>query len=186
MILDSLFNNLPLHAVIIIWSIIGIFGLWFFIFILSLSFSIVFKKKIKNTSSTINMLMNQRYDVVISLMNILKKYNIQISDLDKKAISNLERVHDFQALSKDDRDNRVLTFVHSSHNILSFCESSNEVVNDEEYAKKLLIFNDTEETYRQKSALYNSDIIGYNYWVNVRVCKHLLKLFGLKTKDLIV
>lgn len=160
--------------------------LWLILFIMCLSFSLVFSKKIKYTSSTINMLMSQRYDIVMNLIKLLDEHNIDIPKKDRDAVNNLERIHNFQDLPKNDRDNRVLTFMHSAHNIVSICESSKEIVNDERYVSLLMDFNDIEETYRQKSALYNSDIIGFNYWVNVRLCKHLLMLFGLKSKDLIV
>lgn len=187
LVYDSLETNIMPQWLFITLIVIGvIIGLWLILFLMCISFAIVFKKKIRSISSTINMLMYQRYEIVQSLIKILKKHNIEISLNDENAISMLERVHDFQTLPKNDRDNRVLSFVHSSHNILALCESSSEVVNDDEYVNKLVNFNDIEETYRQKSALYNSDVIGYNYWVNVKLVKSLLRLFRFKPKDLIV
>ncbi|HBF68363.1 MAG TPA: hypothetical protein DDW20_03480 [Firmicutes bacterium] len=186
-IFDSLETiDIPQWLIIVLIIIGIIVALWLILFLMCLSFAIVFKKKIKSISSTINMLMYQRYEIVQSLIAILKKHDIEISLSDKNSISMLERVHDFQSLPKNDRDNRVLSFVHSSHNILSLCESSSDVINDDEYVNKLVNFNDIEETYRQKSALYNSDVIGYNYWVNVKLVKSLLRIFRFNPKDLIV
>ncbi len=181
-----LFNTLPKWANILIYIGFGLIGLFIVAFITTIFFVAIFTRKIKNNSTTINLLLAQRYEVMMSFIKLAEKKKVKIPAEEKVAISYLERVADFQTLSKPDRDQRVLSFVHSSHNIISLCEHSPKLVNDERYSDILVEFNDIEETYRQKSAQYNADIIGYNYWVNVPIIKVFLRLFGKKNKDLIV
>ncbi len=181
-----LFNELPKWANILIYVGFGILALFIIAFITTIFFVAIFTRKIKNTSNTINLLLAQRYEVMMDFIKLAEKKRVKIPAEEKIAISYLERITDFQTLSKADRDQRVLSFVHSSHNIISICEHSSKLLHDERYSDKLVEFNDIEETYRQKSAQYNADIIGYNYWVNIPFIKIFLRLFGKKSKDLIV
>lgn len=176
---------LPLWAFIVILVIAGLFALWLLTLIVSSIFVKEFSRRLKNGSSAINMLLAERFEIMTSLIKLAKSHDINISKEDQKSISFLERIQDFQKLSKNDRDRRVLSFVHTAHNIISVFDRS-EMVNDERYTEKLIEFNDVEESYRQKSAIYNADIIGFNYWVNVPTIKWLFKLFNLRNKDLIV
>ena len=180
------FEKLELWAQILIVVGICVVGLWLISFIVSLIFSFIFKQKIKNGSNAINLLLAQRYEVMKDFIKIASNRGIEIPKEEVKSINLLERISDFQALQKEDRDGRVLAFVHSSHNIVSICDHNSKIANDEMYADKLLEFTDIEESYRQKSALYNSDVIGYNYWVNVWTVKFLLRLLGFKKKDIVV
>lgn len=183
---DFLPEQFPDWLFIVLLVIASLIVLWIITFIVSISFTFIFKKKLKSGSNAVNMLLDQRLEIMNVFLSFAKQYKIKLSPDDVKNIALLERIHDFQKLSKEDRDYRVLTFVHSSYNIIAACESSSKLVKDPLYPNKLVEFNDIEESYRQKSALYNSDVIGYNYWVNVPTVKSLFKLFGLKNKDLIV
>lgn len=176
---------LPMWGFVLMMIAAGIVALWLIALIISIIFINIFKRRISNESSTLNLLLAQRYETMIDVIKIAEKNNITIPKEEKKSIYLLERINDFQKLAKNDRDSRVLSFIHASHNIISICEHSG-LKGNEEFIDKLVEFNDVEETYRQKSALYNSDIIGYNYWVSVLSLKTLFRLFGLKTKDLIV
>lgn len=181
-----LFKTLPQWANILIYIGFGLLALYIVSFIITLFFVAIFSRKIKNNSTTINLLLAQRYEVMMDFIKLAEKKKVKIPAEEKVAISYLERVTDFQTLSKEDRDQRVLSFVHSSHNIISLCEHSPKLLKDERYSDKLVEFNDIEETYRQKSAQYNADVIGYNYWVNVPFIRVIFRLFGKKNKSLIV
>ncbi len=176
---------LPLWGFVLMMIAAGLIGLWLIALIVSVIFINIFRRRINNESSTINLLLVQRYEMMTDLIKFAEYNNVNIPKEEKKSIALLERINDFQKLEKSDRDSRVLSFVHASYNIISICDRS-ELKNLEEYADKMVEFNDVEETYRQKSALYNSDIIGYNYWVSVLTLKTLFRILRIKTKDLIV
>ena len=174
----------PLFIALIVIG--GLLALWIIILIVSIIFAVAFKSKLNKTSKAINLLLAQRRELMMDLITLCKKHKVNVEENDLKAIVLLERIHDFQTLDKADRDYRVLTFTHSSHNILSLCEHSKKITDDEIYADKLIEFNDIEESYRQKSAQYNADILGYNYWISVLTIKWVFRLFAKKKKDLIV
>lgn len=103
-----------------------------------------------------------------------------------KNINRLERIDDFQTLDKSNRDERVLAFIHGSHNILSLFEQNSALLELDTYKDNLMSYTSIEEAYRQKVALYNSDVIGYNYWANMFSMRFLFRRFGFTQKDLIV
>lgn len=130
--------------------------------------------------------MNQRHELMLQFIELLEKNDVKVNKEDIKAVNRLERIADFQLLLKQDRDERVLSFVHSSHNIITLCESNEPVLKDPHYTELLIQFNDIEETYRQKSALYNSNVLGYNYWVNIPFVKIFFRMAKKRSRDLIV
>lgn len=164
----------------------GIIALWIIALITTIIFALIFNSKLNKSSKAINLLLAQRREIMTDLITLCKKHKVKVEDNDIKAINLLERIHDFQVLDKVDRDYRVLTFTHSSHNILSLCEHSSKIKEDEIYADKLIEFNDIEESYRIKSAQYNADILGYNYWISAFSVKWVYRLFGKRKRDLIV
>lgn len=175
----------PLWAFIICMVLAGLLLLWLIILLNSFIFKTVFKRNLKNESNTINMLLYQRYEMVKDIIGIAEKNNVNIPAEEKKMIFFLERIPDFQLLSKSERDSRVLSFIHGSYNIISICDRSS-LKHNEEYIDKLVEFNDVESNYRQVSALYNSNINGYNYWISVLTVKWVYRLFKVTPKDTIV
>lgn len=179
-------GRLPVWAFVIVIILAVLVGILLLTLIVSIIFINVFSRQLKNNSSALNLLLSQRYELVCEIIRLLEKHKIEISENDKKAVNKLERINDFQALLKSDRDLRVLSFIHATHNIITICESNECVLKDSVYSELLVRFNDLEESYREKTALYNSDVYGYNYWINVPVVKYIYKLFKLRNKDLIV
>lgn len=180
------FESLELWAKILIIAGVIIVGLWLLTLIVTMVFALIFKKRLKNDSNAINLLLVQRFESMKDFITLCNNYNVELPKDDVKNIELLERISDFQKLTKEDRDNRVLTFMHSAYNIVSICNHSKKVSQDELYAGKMVEFNDIEDTYRQKTALYNADILGFNYWVGVLPVKFIFLIFKLKKRDLIV
>lgn len=179
-------QNLPTWALILIIVAISIAGLFLIYCITVFAFFKTFANKNKSHNSAINLLLNERFELMKRFIKLIESHGVLVAKEDIKSIEKLERIDDYQLLEKADRDERLLSFVHASHNLLSTALKSEEVVNDLEYSELINHFNELEEDYRQKSALYNSDIIGYNYWINVPIMKRVFKLFRVKQKDLII
>jgi hypothetical protein len=161
-------------------------ALWLLALIVSIAFSLVFNGKVKNSSNAINVLLTQRYEIMKYFIKIAENHGVSVPSDYIKAVEKLERISDFQKLKKEDRDERVLSFLQTSNKIISLCDHSKEVFNDPLYQDKVIEFNDTEEIYRQKSSQYNDDVIGYNYWISIFLVKFIYRMFGIRKKDLII
>ena len=119
-------------------------------------------------------------------MGIAKSNNILLPSDDVENISLLNHISDFQTLTKEDRDQRILSFMHSSRNLITLCSRNSVIKDSKEFLNALSKYKDIEESYRQISALYNSDVIGFNYWINVIFIRPFMKISKVKNKDLIV
>ena len=166
--------------------VLGVIALWLIAILTAFVFSSIFRSSLKKLSDALNLLLTQRRDSMIAIIKILVKHNIEVPQEDVKSINKLERVDNFQALSKDERDEKILTFIHGSHNILNLAELHEEVKNDEEYQLALNLFNDVEASYRQKVSAYNSKILGFNYWIKIPTTGFIFKLIKWTEKDLVV
>ena len=80
----------------------------------------------------------------------------------------------------------ILSFMHSSRNLITLCSRNSLIKDSKEFLNALSKYKDIEESYRQISALYNSDVIGFNYWINVIFIRPFMKISKVKNKDLIV
>ena len=153
----------------------------------SLMFAISFKNKLRKQSNTINLLLAQRRETVLEIVKLALSHDLEISRDDIKGINRLERVEDFQSLKKEERDERIFSFIRSSYNVIHLCDASRKVSSDKGYEPLLDLYNGVEAAYRQKVARYNSDVLGYNYWVRVTGAKLFFKyVVRFKLKDLLV
>lgn len=157
-----------------------LFGLVCFIFIR------VFTRKIKKNSKAVNLLLVQRTDIMKEIVEIAKSNDILLPSDDVENIALLNNISDFQTLTKEDRDQRILSFMHSSRNLITLCSRNSLIKDSKEFLNALSKYKDIEESYRQISALYNSDVIGFNYWINVIFIRPFMKISKVKNKDLIV
>ena len=163
----------------------GVIALWLITILTAFTFSSIFRSSLKKQSDAVNLLLTQRRDSMIAIIKIFVKHKIEVSPEDVKSINKLERIDNFQALSKDERDEKVLTFVHGSHNILNLADLHEEVKNDEEFELAVNLFNDVEAAYRKKVSAYNSKVLGFNYWIKIPTTKFIFKLFKCTDTDLI-
>ena len=167
---------LETYQTVIISIVASLVGLYILAFIAALLFALHFQKKIQKRSNIINMLISERKDAINQIIKFAEKNDLEIKQIHKKN----------KKLEKKDRDTRILDFLYSSSTIVSICSTVESINKSDTFQELLLTFNDVEGIYRKNCGIYNSDIVGYNYWVNLLGYRYLFKLFRLKTKDLIV
>ena len=184
MIYDNVFVEQVLPIILnVLVVVVGLYILWV---ITSFIFAAVFKSQVDKGSKALNLFLNQRYDIMVSLMRVIRKYDVEIPKKDVDEINNLERVEDFQNFSKDERDERLLAFIHGTQNILALAERNPKILKDEEYDVLKTLLVDSENAYRQKVVQYNADVQGYNYWIAVFSTKFIHRIFKQKPKDLVI
>lgn len=171
-------------ALIIIASVIVF--IFLFLFFLTLFCLLRFRFKIKNRSASINLLINERRDLMKKIIKYAETKGIVINKIHKKNISALDRINDFQMLDKSTRDTKLLDYLYTSSTIISQLSQVSEIASDETFQELNLIYQDTENQYRINVTFYNSDITGYNYWADMYFLKHIMHFLGFKNKSTIV
>ena len=180
------FVDLPVYSIVLICVAAGIVFLWLFSTLLAIIFANIFGHKIKSGNKAINLLLKQRYETSKSMLEMLKKAGQKVDKNWIEIIKKFDHVSDFQKNEKSKRDSMVLDFVHISHSLFILLNDNKEKFDSEEYRILRENYNELEDVYRQKSAVYNADVIGYNYWVRVWYARFLFLMFKKRPKDLIV
>lgn len=174
------------------WIILlGVFALVVIFFIglhiFAFAFAHTFIRKLRKQSKSINLLLAQRRETALEIVKLALSHDLEISRDDIRGINRLERIDDFQSLPKEERDDRVLTFIHSTYNVIMQCNSSRKTSSDKNFEPLMDLFNGVEATYRQKVAKYNSDVLGYNYWIRIPGTRVMFKyILRFREKDLLV
>lgn len=172
------------NAILITITVIAIMILILYmtLIILSFSFMHVFKKKINKGKEVINVVLFQKYE---SLMKISELYKDIISADSPLAIFGTnEYLKKYNVLKAEEFEN----FYNYSESILN--EAKKVFVNYDLEDMSLIneIFNTIEELnkkYFEAIQLYNTNVIGYNYWRDLFSTRWLKNLLFIKKIDTI-
>lgn len=163
-----------------------VIGITFFVlvyliyFLISIFFMIAFNKKIRVGKEAISILLFQKKS---SLLNI-------ISFLDQNELN--EDLLNF----KNDNINFTYSLIDPSisreiyleeeaiyKNLINLISKKEDV--DSKIKKEINLIEDINKRYFSRSQIYNSNIVGYNYWRNLRFTKLIKRIFQIKEKETI-
>ena len=176
-------KNMKPHEIVIL-TILIIAALYLLLVITDLIFVFTFNSILKKHNKSLSVILNTKYDNLKKILLIFEKLNIKINEnilanFNKIKLSDLNK--QYTASCKTARDtlsilrNEVL-FVASNNPVL---EKHNEFLMAKENILEL------DDVYRVNIAMYNADILGYNYWVRFLPCRYIFLLAKIKTKELI-
>ncbi len=172
-----------------IWLLIFIVGalitLYILLFVVVISFSLLFKRKIAKRVVAINLLLTQRHDVLLLIDKLFLSNGVPVQSYVTGYIRDSIN-YSTKELSKDERDNLINNLNKATQAFMYLADQHEEIKNNVEFAEYCKTINELDTNYRQNIAIYNSDITGYNYWVCFVGYKWLLKMFGLKKKEIII
>lgn len=163
-----------------------VIGITFFVlvyliyFLISIFFMIAFNKKIRVGKEAISILLFQKK---LSLLNI-------ISFLDQNELN--EDLLNF----KNDNINFTYSLIDPSisreiyleeeaiyKNLINLISKKEDV--NSKIKKEINLIEDINKRYFSRSQIYNSNIVGYNYWRNLRFTKLIKRIFQIKEKETI-
>ncbi len=166
---------------IIVCSVILV--IYFVYLFLSFFFMSAFQKKINIQNKTLSLLVFQKAKVLYSLGQYLEKY-----------IANNEKISSFL------KENKYLEY--KDYNVKDIRNSSLELDDVYKEFKTILInnkidaykevsmdfnlFEDLDKRFFITSQIYNSNVVGFNYWRNLKLTKFVKKMFRIKEKETII
>lgn len=162
-----------------------VFTIYVLFFFVILSFSLIFKKKISKRILAINLLLTQRHDTLFLIDKLFVSSGIKVQPYITGYLRDSAHF-DEKDIDKKTRDD-MRENLNKTNQAFMYLADQNEVIKNNptfvDYCKTL---NELDDSYRQNIAIYNSDITGYNYWVNFIGYRYLLRLIRLKKKDIII
>ena len=170
------------EIIIIVFGVIG--GLYLLLMILDLIFVFSFRSIFKKHNTALGVMLHTKYDNIKKIIELLNKLNITIP------FEYIEVLNSIDANSFKDQE---LPECVKARNDLAYLK--NELVfmikNDEILSKNLELKRamdavvEMDSNYRTLVAMYNADVLGYNYWINFLLTRYLKYIFKFKKKQMI-
>lgn len=172
----------PIEITILVISILVVL-LLFFTLIACHSLK-KFNLRIEKKMYAVNVLLAQKYDILLLLAKLFKKYKIKLptefeDELSPSMDENLKR------LTLTERLTVRAYLMKTSQSIVYYAEQCEDIREDSEYLilKKTLV--ELDDSYRRASALYNADALGFNYWIHLWCLRPIAKMLHLEDKELL-
>ncbi len=169
--------------VILIIVLLAILVIYFVYLFISFFFMSAFSKKINIQNKTLSLLIFQKAKVLYSLGSYLEKY-----------IENNEKIANFLKENKyieykdyDIKDIRNITFeLDDVYKEFKTILINNKIDTYKEVSMDFNLFEDLDKRFFITSQIYNSNVVGFNYWRNLKFTKFVKKIFRIKEKETII
>ena len=165
--------------------VIGIvFGIAILFIAVDVIFILMFNRIFKKHNAALGLMLHVKYDNMKKLIDCLNKNKVDVpyryievinriqteSFMNQELPSCLEARNDLTYLR-----NELVLLTNSTENLSKNLELKR--------AKDAIIEMDA--NYRTLVAMYNADVLGYNYWINFLPTKYIKYIFKLKEKQII-
>ena len=179
-----IFSGMPKWGLILIWIFGSLLALYILTIIVDLLFVLAFKRIMKKHNRALCVLYTSKLENIRKVTELLKERNIVFSPEYNEIISQLDS-NDFadQSDEKCTIAKKKLTYLHQE---LLFVFSQHQEFFEEPIFN--LAKNNVEEidrNLRMNSIAYNSDVLGYNYWIRFLPCRYIFLLLKVKEKETI-
>ena len=179
-----MFPNLPQALNITLTVIIAIIALWFLFLIVDLLFVLFFSTVLKKHAKAMTVILNAKFENTKKLYDLFITYNIPV---EAKLLETLNSINPADFNRQDTKEGTeartMLSYLRDEANFIS---NKNKILLEKAdfvIAKNNVLELDTQ--YRSNIAMYNADVLGYNYWITFLPCRFVFKIFKVKKKDII-
>ena len=179
-----MYNGLPEAANITLTIITIIALVWVALLLFDLFFVFFFNTILKKHSKAMIVILNTKYENTKKLYEIIQSYQVPIDD---KILQELNRINTSAFSKPDSKEGEEV------RNILSYLKDeamfiankNKDLLNkaDFQIARNNVLELDTQ--YRNDIAMYNADVLGYNYWISFLPCRFIFLIFKVQKKNII-
>lgn len=170
---------MPKEFYIILGSIIGLYLLIVVIIGLVVR-SLV--KDIKRKEHAINIIMAEKYDLLIALGNLMIENNIELPNKLKETL-NLKN-HDGLKVYNTVERLSIKTLLTKTVDTMFYIAETNKLGENDKYQTLKISIQDIDVHHRKDIASYNSQIVAYNYWIRTWLFRPFALIFRLKKKEI--
>lgn len=163
---------------------LGLVGFYLILKIIGFIFVLVFKRILKLHCQAMVVVLRTKYDNITRIFDILKQLNFNFDPTLYEKLSNI-KIDDFfdQQSAECKKAKEVLSILRD--------EALFIIKNDENLSKHILIkkwkenLKEIDNVYRNDVAMYNADVLGYNYWIHFLPNRLFFKIIKAKEKQII-
>ena len=141
-----------------------------------------FLKRIELQLNAVDVLLAQKYDVLRLVGKLFKKYKVALPTEfeDELAPHFDERLKEVTGTERTTIRSYLLK---ATQAVLYFGEQDKGLALSSEYANLKKPLTEVDKDYRKAVAIYNADVLGYNYWIGVFLWRWVAKAAKMKSKD---
>lgn len=139
-------------------------------------------KDIKRKEQSINIVMAQKYDLLIALGNLMVEKGIELS----KNISETLNLKNHEKLKVYNTMERlsIKTLLTKTVDTMFYIAETNKIGEDIKYLSLKKSIQDIDVHHRKSIASYNSQVVAYNYWIKTWLFRPVSLILRLKEKEI--
>lgn len=172
----------PVQIILIILG--SMFVLYLALVAVDLSFFFSFNTYFKKHKKGLEVVLNMKLENLKRIVDIFKTNKIYISNELKQKLDSIDKTV-FEDLQSDEckkaRDDLSLI---RDELFFAACKNEHMQVNEEYLLAKENIL-EQDAVFRKYLAMYNADVLGYNYWSSFKPARYIFILFKVKEKEII-
>ena len=179
-----MFPSLPLALNITLTVIIAIIALWVLFLITDLLFVLFFKTILKKHAKAMTVILNAKFENTKKLYDLFQAYEIPVEEKLLDVLKNIDtKDFDRQDTKEGTEARTMLSYLRDEATFITNRNKSLLDKPDFAIARNNVLELDTQ--YRSNIAMYNADVLGYNYWISFLPCRFVFKIFKVKKKEII-
>lgn len=174
-----------MEAYQIVLLVIGIIaGLYLLLVVMDVIFVLTFRKIFIKHNKALEVFLHYKYDNIKKLLTILDKYNVRIGDkylrmfdeINPDCFSNQESKLCLEARTSLSMLRDELVYLAEQNERLSKHGEIRQAKNN---------ITEMDANYRNLIAMYNADVLGFNYWISFIPTRYIYKLLKVQSKQII-
>lgn len=172
-------NEIQFTLLIVFLSLVVSYSIYL---VFDFSFMWAFKKKVNVSKKQINILIFQKAEVLYSLYENLK----EVINEDSK-IKVFFDEQEFITYKEIDPEKFQMIYIKFDELYKEYVQimMHNKIDDPKKIKQKFNLIEDINKRYFSSSQLYNSNVVGFNYWRNLFLTKWFKKMCGIKEIELI-
>jgi hypothetical protein len=179
-----MFSFLDLWLNILLTIIVVLGAIMLLLLIIDLSLIGTFHTILKRHNKAMNVIIMTKYDNIQKLISVLDEIEFPIDAKLRDVFTSIDtKVFICQDTKECKQARDKLTYIQSEIFFLSRKHSALETNDKYVIAKNNIL--ETDVVYRNTVAMYNADVLGYNYWIRFMPYRWLFLILKIKKKSLI-
>ena len=174
-----LFPNLSLTWNIVILILLGLFAIYLIGYIAVATIVGSYRRQIKKDNRGVRVAMSTKLDILRKCQAVMEANKIKMSDECYIKLRYLDTEDFLQVQTEDfDKSRADLNFVENE--IRGYVTTKRKLLKNEEAEILRLLLQDINESLKTSINAYNTDVLGYNYWVKFPLYRFIFLIFKAK------
>ena len=175
-----LFPNLSQTWNIIILILLGLVAIYLIGFGLVVFLVSSYRNKMKKDNRAIRVAMSTKLDILRKCQGVMEATKIKMSEECYIKLRYLD-TEDFLQVQTEDFDKSRADLAFVENEIRGYVTTKRKLLKNDQAEILRLLLNDINESLKTSIVNYNSDLLGYNFWVKYPLYRWIFKIFKVHT-----